>query len=32
VIIGMYNQIKSSYKLQTWLSLVVEEEEKEERT
>jgi hypothetical protein len=30
VIIGMYNQIKSSYKLQTWLSLVVEEEKEEE--
>jgi hypothetical protein len=26
VIIGMYNEIKSSYKLQTWLLLVEEEE------
>jgi hypothetical protein len=29
VIIGMYNQIKSSYKLQTCLSLVEEEKEEE---
>jgi hypothetical protein len=27
VIIGMYNQIKSSYKLQIWLSLIEEKEE-----
>jgi hypothetical protein len=29
VIIGMYNQIKSSYKLQIWLSLIEEEKEEE---